>query len=753
MQKSLKTHNAPSLKKNAIFYIIYQLVQIGIPILLIPILSGRLKTDGTGNYAFIHSIVLYFSYFALLGVNYYGTRTIAREKVSGETNEKQTFWVIFCAKALTSVVAILGYLIFSFIYWQNHFVLFTQLLFLGANLLDVSWFFSGDENFKSLCIRNVAVKTLSLILIVLFVHDQNDIGIYSLILGGAEVVNQVFMWALLIKKKIFAKENYSSLSFNTILLALKGMSIFFIPQLLIELYTILNTTILGVVWGTDGSFSEVGVFDYANKIVSVLTTIAVSLGLVFLARLSSLHEENKSDEVKEKIKLSMFYSLFISIPLVIGVMCTGHSFVNWFLDGDDWSKVGVLLYFLPLKVIFVAISNTIGVQYLISTGKMKKYIISVACGAVVCIVLNIILVKPLGAIGSAISVVVAEASVTIVQCLLVRKEINVLSIFKKLWKPLAAGATMAVFLAISYIFFFNSINMFMATLFSSTKLILAFSDIVLILAGSLLYFTVLILLREQTIISVLRKMKIKDSAHKYICPISLLFITALVLSVGFYRPYNIRYETDVTVQKRSGALSLDASQNQKTIQKDECLEKEKRLSSLTKDEAEKILKDFNSSKTNGFSYHYNNNLKSIDMISYKFFFFECQDYGTSFDINLRYCLKESEFIKNNIDKIHICLSVESFANKDAPSVLVDIDNSDNLLSDYFKNERRDFIAINGSTMIWRDDAFECYKEGNLIFKDNYYCTISLYFVENIARIISPSIGDADIKQEVWLLNT
>ena len=157
-----------SLKKNVVFNIIYQLVQIGVPILLIPILSGRLKTNGNGNYAFLHSIVQYFSYFALLGVNYFGTKAIANARANGDEEKNKTFWTIFYAKILTSTIAIVGYLIFSFIYWQNHFVLFTQLFFLLANLLDVTWFFSGDENFKSLCIRNVSIQTVSFVLLVLF---------------------------------------------------------------------------------------------------------------------------------------------------------------------------------------------------------------------------------------------------------------------------------------------------------------------------------------------------------------------------------------------------------------------------------------------------------------------------------------------------------------------------------------------------------------------------------------------------------
>ena len=745
--------NKPSLKKNVIFNIIYQLVQIGVPIILIPILSGRLKTDGSGNYAFIHSIVLYFSYFALLGVNLFGTRAIARTKTVSDDEKKKTFWSIFIAKSFTSIIAIGGYLTFALIYNQNQFVVYTQLFFLLANFLDVSWFFSGEENFKSLCIRNLIVKTLSLVFIVLFVHTQNDIGIYSLILGLAEAVNQGFMWGLLFKKKIFRKEYFKELTKKDVLIALKGMAIFFVPQLLIELYTILNVTILGAVYGSTGSIGEVGIFDYANKIVSVLTTITVSLGLVFLARLSSLNEENKSEEVKQRVQQSLYYSLFIALPMVVGVIGTGHSFVQWFLTGDDWSKVGTLLYFLPLKVIFVAISNTLGVQYLISTGKIKKYILSVAIGAITCIALNAALVKPFGAIGSSIAVVVAEASVTVVQIILVRKEIDVWGVLKSFWKPVVAAAVMGGFLAISYLFLYDSMLMFFTSIFKRTILIMSCADFVIIICGALLYFAVLILLKEKTILDhVLRKVRIKKQHDAFVSATLLTVVIAMSISFGLYRPYNIKFEAPFTIQRRAAAASYDASNNRVITHEDKYIEPYAPLSTIDPAVSETVLDTVNNTKSIGFSYHINEELEAIDMFTYKFYFFQCLDFGTTFKVNLKYCIQYSNFLKENLDRMNICVCVKSFEHEDAPSVCLILNNSDETISKYFANPRRDFIAYNGSTILWKDDDFKCEKNGSIIYKDNYYCIVSVFFADTTVEVISPDINKANVRQEVWLFN-
>ena len=750
MEKKHNVASSPSIKKNAFFSITYQLVQIIVPIILIPILSGRLQTSGNGSYAFIHSIVLYFSYFALLGVNFYGTKIIAAKKNEGEKVARRYFWIIFSAKAITSLIAIAGYLTFCFIYWQNQFVLFTQLLFLVGNLFDVSWFFMGDENFKSLCLRNIFIKSITFVLIVIFVKTQNDIGIYSLILGMGEVLNQAFMWMLLLKKKIFAKsEETNKILFSEIFTALKGMLVFFIPQLLIELYTILNTTFLGITWGGGtAGYGEVGIFDYANKIVSVLTTIAVALGMVFLARVSSLNQQNKKEEIKRKIELSMFYSLYISLPLVIGVICTGHSFIKWFLNGDDWSKVGLLLYFFPLKVFFVAISNTIGVQYLIPTGKLKQYILSVGIGATVCIILNLILVKALGSIGSVISVLAAEFSVALFQCIIVRKHISVLSVLKRLWRSYVACAAMATFVVLMYLFAYNHICMFFNSFISSGKGILVFADLTIIVCAALIFFFTLILLKDELMMKVLSFLKINTKMKKILLETSIgAVIFCTVLTTSFYSPYNITFQKDFAIRKRS--IAVDIALNTRITNKLEDFKKYNLpMATITEEYSLELLDSFNKRENNGFIISFSADQKQVEMITYNFRWSYCLEKGYTFDIGIKYAISKSDFILSHLDTLNICIDMENVGDT-STSKRVFINNSNLELTNYYNNPKRDFIAHDDSTLIWSKSDFGYLDTTK---KDHGYCTVSFYFVSPVTKQIASNLSKVDVKQELWFLS-
>lgn len=747
--KKLKFDSNPSLKGNVFFNIVYQLVQIGIPILLIPILSTRLKTDGNGVYAFIHSIVMYFSYFALLGVNYYGTKTIAAKKEVGISEEKKAFLSIFIAKALTSFISIVGYCVFCAIYRANTLILITQSLFLLSNFIDITWFFMGSENFRSICLRNLIIKSSSLILIVLLVKTPNDVWIYSLILGFAEFMNQLFMWMLLFKKRYFVGLKTIKINKKDIWLSLKGMLVFFVPQLLIELYTILNTTVLGAVWSSSqNGFGEVGIFDYANKIVSVLTTITVSLGMVFLARISALNQQNKTDEIKRKIETSLYYALFISTPLVVGVICTGHSFINWFLDGDDWSKIGTLLFFLPLKATLVSISNTLGVQYLIPTGKMKKYIISVALAASVCIVSNLLLVKSLGSIGSAISILAAELTVSVVQILFVRKEINILQVFKRCWRVFVSAAIMAIYIAICYLFLYNGFVSTFSSFFASGKISLVFADLSIIISAALCYFASLFLLREQT--TKIISNKVKMFSNRFAVPSLLIaIVTAIVVSFGFGRKYNISFQANYVIVKRNAGVAI--FNDSRTIEKyDNLRDSENANLSLVFSDYNAFIEESKKEHTRGFNYHIVDN--NIHSVFYSFTIEHCQSSGTIYSVNLKYALKKTQFIISNIDSIVLSFSVTNYQNPEKNSFIT-LTNENNRIDSYFSNSRRDFVYFDyeNGTSFWQQNDFTYTSSPYYLDRCNVTIGLALIDQNKQGQKAVESFKDASLFQEIWII--
>ena len=66
-----------------------------IPLITIPYVSRVLGVDGIGTYSYTYSIAYYFMMFAMLGLNNYGNRSIAKVRDNKEKLSR-TFKEIYC---------------------------------------------------------------------------------------------------------------------------------------------------------------------------------------------------------------------------------------------------------------------------------------------------------------------------------------------------------------------------------------------------------------------------------------------------------------------------------------------------------------------------------------------------------------------------------------------------------------------------------------------------------------------------------
>ena len=160
-----------SVTKNYIYNLVYQILVIVLPLITTPYISGVLGAEKIGIYNFTTSIATYFILFGSLGVAMYAQREIAYVQDDVKKRSK-LFWEIFFFRCITMTISII---VFYFTYashgeYQLYYkILIIQLL---ANVLDISWFFQGLEEFKKTVTRNLLVKILSVISIFIFVKTH-----------------------------------------------------------------------------------------------------------------------------------------------------------------------------------------------------------------------------------------------------------------------------------------------------------------------------------------------------------------------------------------------------------------------------------------------------------------------------------------------------------------------------------------------------------------------------------------------------
>ena len=403
--------------KNYLYNLSYQILTIILPIITVPYVTRIFTSEALGNYVFYNSIVSYFSLFAMLGIGVYGTKQIAAASdVSG------TFWNIYAIQLIASILAISVYVIAVFsIPQMGGIIPLIVGITLFAKMIDISWLFSGKEDFKKITIRNTVIRIIGVISIFTFVKSSDDLYLYVFLIVIFDFLGQFVMW-------VPAKKFIKRPSFNAKVIKknLHPIVLLFLPQVAISLYVVLDRTLLGLL----GSYSDVGIYEQGQKLISILLKVVSSLGVVMLPRVANLLSERRDKEAQNMVKFSFILYNLIIFPMMFGLIAVNEVFVKLFL-GQNFQDVKYVLYVIVFNIMFVGWTNILGYQVLVVRNKNKEFMLSTTIPAFVSVAVNIAVIPFFGYIGASITSVVVEILVFAIQWYYSRNIINKNLLFNK----------------------------------------------------------------------------------------------------------------------------------------------------------------------------------------------------------------------------------------------------------------------------------------------------------------------------------
>ena len=372
-----------SVAKNYIYNLIYQILVLILPLITTPYLSRVLGSEGIGIYSYTISIVTYFVLFGSLGIAMYGQREIAYIR---EDKEKTTytFWEIMLLRIITMTVSLVVFYI-TFVNGKQYQIYYKILTIeLLANIVDISWFFQGQEEFKKTISRNVIVKIISIVCIFIFVKTKENLYIYILIYVLSNLVGNLTLWIYI--PKYIQKIKFKKLN---LIKHLRPTISLFVPQIAMQIYTVLDKTMIGNILG---DMNQVGNYEQSQKIIRIALTIVTALGTVVSPRIANTMANNKKEEVNRYIERSFKVVWMIGIPIMLGIMAISNTVVPWFL-GEEYEQSIILLRIGALLIMAVGLNNVSGIQYLIPAKKQSLYTKSVAIGAVFNFLFNLVLIN------------------------------------------------------------------------------------------------------------------------------------------------------------------------------------------------------------------------------------------------------------------------------------------------------------------------------------------------------------------------
>ncbi len=394
-----------SIKKNIIYSAILTTSNYVIQLVTFPYLSRILGVENIGILNFVDGVVNYFIMISMLGLNILGIREVA--KASNDISKRNSiFSVLFSINLCFTIIVTLIYI--SLIYLVPQFYEKRDLLLLGIfkllfNLFLIEWFYKGIENFKYITARTLVLRIIYLFSLFIFVKNRNDIYVYYIITVLLVVFNAVVNW---IYSQRFVL--YSWAHVRTFKLYIKPYIYLGFYLILTSAYTTFNVIYLGFV----SSEREVGYYVTALKIYIIILGLFTSLTNVMMPRMSALLSNGSVIEFRKKINATYWLFFSVSIPLVFAIIPLSDAIIA-IIAGNGYEGAVLPMQLIVPLILIVGIAQVFVSQILIPL-KRDAVILKIAVvGAVVGLSFNLTLVSNLASVGTAITLLCSELSVTI----------------------------------------------------------------------------------------------------------------------------------------------------------------------------------------------------------------------------------------------------------------------------------------------------------------------------------------------------
>lgn len=398
---------AQSVKVNYILNLINTGTQMLFPLITFPYVCRVIEADGVGQVNFFQSIISYISLFTCLGIPMYAIREIARDRNDVVKMNRTATEILL----LHSMLTLVGYIIVAILCLTVPQVQVNIPLFLILSLtifftaIGCEWFYQGIEDFKYITIRGLIIKTISVILLFIFVRSKADLlyyGFYTVlgVLGG-----NIFNFFRL-RKYIF-RENiiFSNLHVKR---HIKPVLKIFSLSVVTSIYIQLNTVLLGFLKNA----LVVGYFTAAIKVLQMLIQMSTCLGSVIMPRASHLIADNQESEFNNLMQKSYDFTLAIAMPITVGLIFCAPSLITT-LCGVKFNNSILPSQIIAPIILMVAISNVFGMQVLFPKGKINIVILCCGIGAITDLIFNLCLIPFFSYVGTSVAYLGAEVATTV----------------------------------------------------------------------------------------------------------------------------------------------------------------------------------------------------------------------------------------------------------------------------------------------------------------------------------------------------
>lgn len=377
------------------------------PVIAYPYASRILYPKGMGRVSFATSVLTYFMILAQLGIPTYGVQACAKVRDDKEKLSRTVHELFF----INMLMTLFSYVVFAVLLYNVPKLGTDKTLFLSMSVMvllktvGVEWLYQAIEQYSYITSRALIFKIASIPLLFILVKEKADYVYYGVITVFASQASSILNF-FHTHKYIYIKP----LGHYHIKRHIKQIFVLFAISCATMVYTNLDTFMLGMMKDS----IETGYYNAAVNIKVLFVNIVSAVVIVLLPRMSYYLENRMDREFKETFKKAVHIMIWLVFPIVVYFIFFAEESIN-LVSGPEFLNATLPMQIIMPTILFIGLTNIIGIQILVAMERGKITLYSVLAGAATDLVLNIILIPEYGAVGASIGTLVAEIVVLLVQ--------------------------------------------------------------------------------------------------------------------------------------------------------------------------------------------------------------------------------------------------------------------------------------------------------------------------------------------------
>lgn len=351
-----KSKDGKVLASNFGYLMLLQIAGYIFPLITIPYLARVIGVEGFGKIAFAAAVVVWFQTVSDWGFNYTATRDIARNRNNLE-KVSEIFSNVLWARILLMLLSflILMIAINTIPYFkENQSILLITFLLVPGHILFPEWFFQAMEKMKFITLFNLGSKALFTVFVFIFIKERSDFILQPLFITlGYTISGLLSMYIIVAKWKVKILPPKLTVIYHTI----KKSRDVFINNIMPNLYNSFSIVLLGFYGGSVST----GLLDAGSKFISICQQFITVISRVFFPFLSRRSEKhNVFIKINLSVSIAAALFLFFLAPIIIKLFFT-----------QEFYQAIPVLQIMSVSIIFLALSNGYGTNYMILQGYEK----------------------------------------------------------------------------------------------------------------------------------------------------------------------------------------------------------------------------------------------------------------------------------------------------------------------------------------------------------------------------------------------